>query len=249
MLHGGIVTLPASYEAAFDRMLAEVADAAVELDTPLVPFWPLCGARYDAELMVVGRAVNGWVEDWTSRRLRDPAQRQDAVAFLRHDAEPVARDRMEWVTALWGATSGYSTRRSAFWRVLRRISGGDDPAADWPSRLVWTNLYKVSPAVGWNPGSNLQRVQRASAALLLRLELESFAPQRVLALTGNWLLPFVGPLGLDLEPTSGLVEGVGYRGGSAWVVAKHPMTKPEDRYVREVRAAFADLGAPLNVLR
>jgi len=24
---------------------------------------------------------------------------------------------------------------------------------------VWTNLYKVSPGAGWNPGADLQRVQ------------------------------------------------------------------------------------------
>jgi|GEM_PF-6786194 len=36
------------------------------------------------------------------------------------------------------------------------------------------------------------------------------------------------------------------KGDCAWVVAKHPMMKPEGPFVREVLAAFADLGAPFD---
>src|SRR5450759_1448552 len=65
------------------------------------------------------------------------------------------RCRMGWVTELWDAREGYNTHRSAFWRVLRRIVLSDTtPGLDdsrWSSRLAWTNLYKVSPAAGWNP--------------------------------------------------------------------------------------------------
>lgn len=43
----------------------------------------------------------------------------------------------------------------------------------------------------------------------------------------------------------GLVEGLGERDGAAWVVAKHPMGKPEDRIVAEVTDAVAELGASI----
>jgi hypothetical protein len=151
---------------------------------------------------------------------------------------------MAWVSDLWRATTGYRTGRSAFWRVIRRVSAGDHADQDWPSRLVWTNLYKVAPAAGWNPGANLQRAQRALAIELLNIELGEYAPRRVLALTGSWIGSFEDGLGLSLEARTGLVEGVGMRGDAAWVVAKHPMGKPETRYVSEVRAAFAELGSP-----
>lgn len=64
------------------------------------------------------------------------------------------------------------------------------------------------------------------------------------------MLPAGGPdgrvgLGLDLDPRSGLVEAVGKKGDSAWVVAKHPMV-PEGPFVTEVLAAFAELGAPFS---
>jgi hypothetical protein len=241
--------LSRSYETIFDRTLEEVASATtdLDLDVPLVPFWPIRGAAYDGSLLVIGRSVNGWVMPWTPRQLREPSIRRSAVDWMRSNAEPVDGCRMGWVTDLWGAQEGYNAHTSAFWRVLRRIilSGGADD--HWSSQLAWTNLYKVSPAARGNPGAALQRAQRQSAIELLNLEVEQFAPRRVLALTGRWIGPFSDGLGLNLAPRSGLVEGVGKKGDCAWVVAKHPMLKPEDRFVGEVLAAFADLGAPFAV--
>lgn len=243
-------TLSRSYETIYERMLSEVASAVSDPDVPLVPFWPIRGAAYDGELLVIGRSVNGWIEDWTARQLRELPVRQSAVERMRSNAEPVDRCRMGWVTELWDAREGYNTHRSAFWRVLRRITANDTtPGLDdsrWSSRLAWTNLYKVSPAAGWNPGADLQRAQRGSAIELLNLEIKELAPRRVLALTGGWIGPFWDGLGLKLTTRSGLVEAVGMKGDCAWVVAKHPMVKPEGPLVREVLAAFADLGAPFD---
>lgn len=236
-------TLSAAYEADFDRMLADVA-AATEPDIRLVPFWPIRGASSDGQLLVIGRSVNGWVREWKAGELRDPVERASAVAWMRLDAEPSGRDRMRWVLDGWGATSGYNTRKSAFWRVLSRLVPGG-PAGDWPSCLVWTNLYKVSPAAGWGPEADLQQAQRGAAIELLRLELQTFSPSRVLALTGPFINPFKKDLDLNLEPRAGLVQGIGERDGAAWVVAKHPMAKPGDRFVDEVSKAFSELGRPL----
>jgi hypothetical protein len=97
-----------------------------------------------------------------------------------------------------------------------------------------------------NPGADLQRAQRRSATELLQLEIEAFAPRRILAVTGTWIEPFGDGLGLKLVPGSGLVEGVGELLGRACVVAKHPMRKPESPFVAEVLNAFADLGMPLG---
>lgn len=94
---------------------------------------------------------------------------------------------------------------------------------------MWTNLYKVAPTAGWNPGADLQRLQRTAATELLSLEIEAFAPRRLLALTGTWIAPFVEPLGLQLEAREGQVEEIGTRLSVPVVVAKHPIRKPEDR--------------------
>jgi hypothetical protein len=145
---------------------------------------------------------------------------------------------------LWGATDGYNTRLSAFWRVLVDLLGDrGDPAR--ASELVWTNLYKVSPAAGWNPGADLQRAQRTRAAELLRFELEAYRPRRVLALTGDWIVPFEAELSLELTWRDGLVVATAVRWGIPWVIARHPMKKPHVPFVAEVRDAFRALGAPL----
>jgi hypothetical protein len=242
--------LSKAYETEFERTLEDVAMAATELEVPLAPFWPLRGDAYDGGLLVIGRSVNGWIESWTAAQLRDPSIRRLAVEHMRSDAQPADRCRMAWVTDLAGPNDIYNTNRSAFWRVLRRIvlsdthSGVD--AGRWSSRLVWTNLYKVSPGAGWNPGSDLQRAQCRSAIELLRREIEEFAPRRVLALTGSWIGPFVDGLGLNLAARTGLVEGIGRQADCAWVVAKHPMVKPEGPFVGKVLAAFAELGASID---
>jgi len=232
-----------AYEAIFEELLAEVA-TTTEPSVPLVPFWPLCGASYAGDLLVVGRSVNGWVADRTAGQLRTQEGRRKVLGWLRRDAEPAHGDRMAWVIDLWGATAGYNTRRSAFWRVLADLTSGLGDR-QWPGRLVWTNLYKVAPAAGWNPGSDLQRAQRARAAELLRIELDAFRPRRVLALTGDWISPFSLALDLDLTTRAGLVVGTAERSGVPWVVAKHPMGKPHEPFVNAVRSAFDDLGTPL----
>ena len=235
--------LPTTYEAEFDALLSDVA-VATDPSVPLLPFWPLRGAGYDGDLLVIGRSVNGWVADWTAGQIRDGDVRGQVLDWMRRDAELAVGDRMAWVTDLWGATTGYNTRRSALWRVLADLTSGlGDPA--WPGRLVWTNLYKVSPAAGWNPGVDLQRAQRARAGAMLRTEVETYQPRRVLAMTGDWIHPFLASLDLELTRASGLVTGTATRAGVAWVVAKHPMGKPHAPFVAAVRAAFADSGAPL----
>jgi hypothetical protein len=112
--------------------------------------------------------------------------------------------------------------------------------------LAWTNLYKVAPAAGWNPGADLQVAQRPAAIDVLRAEIAALRPRRLLFMTGlGWLWPFGQRLGFRLERREGLVEAVGLQESTAIVVARHPMAKPQDAFVSEVSDAFARLGRPL----
>lgn len=45
-------------------MLGDVASTPGINPRQLAPFWPKVGARFDGGLMVVGRAVNGWIDLW-----------------------------------------------------------------------------------------------------------------------------------------------------------------------------------------
>jgi hypothetical protein len=242
----GAVALPDRYDQLYERLLADAAGAATNPGAEVTPFWPIIGWKYDGSLMVVGRSVNGWIENWPVGQLAEPSVRQQVVRTMRTDAEREDRCRMLWVTELAGKTAHrYNTNRSAFWRVLRSLTLQLTPAdpADWPSNLAWSNLYKLAPAAGWNPGADLQRAQRESAAALLAAEIEALKPARLIALTGRWwIAPFAESLGMSITWRDGLVEGVRTYGATRVVVARHPMGKPRERLVAEVLAAFGELG-------
>ncbi len=157
----------------------------------------------------------------------------------------VASDQcpMRWVNdcMTFPNVHDYNSRRSAFWRVVRRIAlalGVPDDAS-WSSHLAWSNLYKVAPSGGGNPSGTLLRVQESWIPSLLSAELEMFQPAVLLLLTGSdWLGSTLTGLGASMEARSGLVEGVGELTSSFVVVAKHPQGKPEDKFISEVVAAL-----------
>lgn len=189
-----MVALPSSYDATWDRMLAELPNAPRLRVRELTSFWPMVGIRYDRELMVVGRATNSWIPHWWADECHDPARRAEIIDETRTASASDGRCRMLWVTDRWSAgDAGYNTAGSAFWRAVREVAAGlsDEAAQDpeWPSRLAWPNLYKIGPyARNLRVPETLQRPQRDRGAELLRLELETYQPRRVLALTADLLV-------------------------------------------------------------
>jgi hypothetical protein len=233
--------LSSGYEVAYRELLGRVARTpSLEPEMRMAIFWPMVGHRYDGDLMVIGRAVNGWVVDLTVEEAGDAVKAETFVRAVRENSE---RDEMRWVTDLAGNRDGYNTSRSAFWRVNRRLAlpHDADPArqAEWSSHLVWTNLYKCAPVAGWNPGGDFLRTQTPMACRLLAREIDELEPKRIVALTGrSWFEPFADYLGLDVGWRSGLVEGVATYGRRPIVVARHPMGKPEGPFVAEVLTAL-----------
>lgn len=240
----------------FDQLLRTAGEQRSAFpEQALTAFWPMCGHNWKRELMVVGRAVNGWTDDWSPVRAVDLAGRLEIRAMtLRASQGDGSGCPMLWVSMSWGARVGYNTKRSAFWRVIRRavsdlgICDPDLPA--WPSSLTWTNLYKLSPAAGGNPSGALIRLQHDLCVELLRHEIVEYQPARMLFLTGmDWAAPFLSAIG-DFAPRwrgSGSVQAAGamkIRGlpsAAAVVVAQHPQGKGDGTYVEPFRDAWAAL--------
>ena len=128
---------------------------------------------------------------------------------------------------------------------MRRIALADHPewAPDWPSHIAWSNLAKGAPWEGGNPASAVLAAQRGHAGTsLLARELTELRPRRVVALTGSWWFsPFADALDLPLEPRTGLVEAVGRRDGTSFVVAVHPMTRSPGAVADAVVSALAEV--------
>ena len=131
---------------------------------------------------------------------------------------------------------------SAFWRVIREVMKGLEIASEndpWFSYLVWSNLYKVSPAEGGNPGNKLCCIQLKGCKSLFDTELDIYRPSRLLLLAGwDWARDFVTN-DCRTHNNAGFVEATGRRRKTRIVVARHPQGKPEAEWVKDVLAAFA----------
>lgn len=216
-------------------IVRSVTNAHPGQDPPsLALFAAARGSNSTGELMVVGRATNGW----GGQRFREARRESD-------------RD----VDAIVGAAFGQTTwidsgptreTRSAFWRVCRRISadllGPVPPITAWSSRLIWSNLYKVAPALQGNPSGRLLRLQHAGAKRLLFAEFEHFRPRRVLLLTGwDWAKDFLDGLeSCGPFPRPDCVQEVlRLPHGALAVVVRHPQGKPEGPIRTGAVRAFA----------
>ena len=156
------------------------------------------------------------------------------------------RPRLPTISRLnWSHTNKGATRYCTACAVVDRLGVANVEKDDWPSRLVWSNLYKVAPAAGGNPSNALCNVQLAGCIDLFRVELATYAPQRLLLLTGlSWAEPFLHQLTPALSRTVDCkhVEATGYLrhsgGETQVVVAAHPQGQVRESWVTEVEHTF-----------
>jgi len=230
-----------------ETILCPVVDEYKKPSEALCGFMALKGHKYDGRLMVVGRAVNSWGDGKSTAELTAKAVRKKFIdQFYFQDTEC----QMRWVAGEAHYTGGYNTNRSAFWRVVRRVSKRlgvwyDEPEEDWSSHLVWSNLYKIAPHSGGNPSNRLCSIQEKGCIELLNEEIREYAPEKLLFLTGwNWAEAFLKGHDFRLTGTNGFVDAFGTINTSGrnreipFVVAKHPQGKPESDWVEEVIARF-----------
>lgn len=220
-------------------------------------FLAMTGRAYRGELMVIGRAVNGWLETPIAPyRLSDTAYAVDqARAIQQKSTTDETKCPMRWITCQWSSGDGYHTNKSAFWRCVRQVVGelgvadisdaGDDCEDckerhnTWSSLLAWSNLYKLSRHDGGNPSQTLRKIQRLGCLELFDLEMKHYKPKRLLFLTGiDWAEPFLGKTRQTSKAASHYVEDRGFLGSTRYVVAKHPQGKPESEWTKEVIDSF-----------
>jgi len=242
-------------------ILYPVAEHADKLKTePISGFLVARGQFYDGRLMVVGRATNGWeTEEWKEGILPSELVQSGVIPSyansVYHRSNAGNPCPLKWVSDRWGQNDKkYNTRRSAFWRVIRGVMIGlglaFDNQEDWPSYLVWSNLYKVAPTKAGNPGETLCRLQHDGCIRLLRLEVETYRPERILFLTDYqwWARPFLEQIGAHMHesPNTRQVRAAGRlevdpTHSARVVVSTHPMRKPHQPWVNEAVAAFTSL--------
>jgi len=145
----------------------------------LTAFASMKGERFAGELVVVGRAVNGWGPCFTlSELLEDGALNRIVEKIVQSSRDRGEKNEcpMLWVGNDWvnrGNKGEYYASRSAFWRVTRAVADAlgvaDVNEPSWPTYLAWSNLYRVAPFCGGqslsipvpSTGSRLHRSPRS----------------------------------------------------------------------------------------
>ena len=256
--------LPREIERIFEEeILAPVGAAEAGGPNCLTGFLPIEGDLYGpGGLMVVGRATNDWRTHihWNCLG-SDKSRKEYTQEVVSANSDPEGKCPMVWVKELWGNTecskkygTKYNTKRSAFWRVIQKVTSYipiTEDESNFSSWLVWSNLYKLSPTSG-NPGAKLRRLQLEGCKSSFKREIDVFRPGRLLLLTGlEWAGPFLEELCIDSKDDDDL-EHVELKGrlhypegnSASLVVAKHPQGKKEDIWIDQVVKAFSMTGAP-----
>jgi len=208
-----------------------------------------------AELMVIGRAVNGWQDKpWKPEDLNE--NKIEEIIKELYDFPP-----MRWIIECLTNPekyNNYKTSRSAFWRVVKLLTGklgiADVTKPDWPTYLIWSNLYKISPFHGGNPSNSLAEFQRKECVDLLKEEISQWQPQRIIFLTGiDWAEKFFtedrdesGKINIESCYKKYSDLKVQWSGKlllpqcnpTTFVVASHPQRKPESPLTEEIMKYF-----------
>jgi hypothetical protein len=215
----------------------------------VVGFLPVEGRAYSGELMVVGRAVNGW------KTCLHPPQKFADEAFARQYAEGVlsvsrSEEKDCPMKSMLDEWQGEKKRIPPFFAATREITkrlgiANDIKNNDWASQLLWSQLYKLSPARG-NPTGELayrQRCETYNCVDLLKVEIKRCRPKRLLFLTGwkDWARNFIDNLN---ERTGGYIEALGNLQSenhqTRVVVACRPEGRRLQDFAEQVAEAFGD---------
>jgi len=229
------------------QLLQEIGRSGDKLaDIELSGFLATEGAAYVGELMWIGRAPNGWEiigspHDFASSQYVD--RTIENLGNADRDTCP-----LRWITQDWGQKTKYNPATSAFWRTAKRtLLAPNEIDEVWSSRLVWSNLYKIAPSKGGNPGSKLQKIQFHFCRDILVEEIVAFRPRRVVFATGmDWAEPFLDNPLFSRTDSKGLGQNVLGLGDlilneekiGRFVIAPHPERKKEGPWVQEVRTAL-----------
>lgn len=209
----------------YKKLLNEVTFE--DICTFCVQWGPKFPKENNTGLLFIGKAVNGWVNDETD------------VDVLFGDSDNRVfdrKDQMVWVNNAEGGES-YNTKKSAFWRVVKRISAKYYPE-DWYTNIAWSNLCKIAPFSQGNPSDKLYYEQLESCQQILSREIEILSPKVVIMFTSGWEKDFLNYLNDNNELQSqSTIEWDGYKTqlyvikGTKFIVSQHPQGKAEDKHV------------------
>ena len=91
------------------------------------------GSNYKGELMVVGRAANGWNDGWKTGDL----QGDSLVDYVQKIYQESLADPLQWVHDFWkqkykeNGDRHWCAAKSPFWQLVRQVTKRILPSQDW----------------------------------------------------------------------------------------------------------------------
>ena len=215
------------------------------------------GRNGGIKLMIVGRAVNGWLTLDTSNEqtFGNAAQESfDAEGFAWIDnSGDSLRNRPQ------AGESTYYLSKSSFWRTSKNIWEGLSQMQEksWIDYIAWSNIYKIAPLMTGNPTTNMCVAQMDACRKILKAEIEAYKPSHILFITGyEWwfydktnkcgisnLFDYLTFYGNNSRCNDIYVEGSAYytlNDGTSIpvVITCRPETRPEDKFTSQVLDCF-----------
>lgn len=159
------------------------------------------------------------------------------------------------------AENPYYLTRSPLWNYTKEIwdllsgktEGDNSQDYSWDKRwfekIVWTNLYKIAPQGGGNPGKRMRKAQAAVCKKLLAAEIQKFQPTHILMMTDlDWFEPFADIFSdvnrnifrnlAGAKQNCEYVKAIARYGDCKVIVACRPEIRPKKAYTDEVVSCF-----------
>ena len=241
--------------------------------TPLTSSIAFKGKKYDdskTKLIAIGRAMNGWEAPFSScKSIEDLITK---ILDQKFSFSDVIRRKEK-------TQHSYLYIRSKFWKLIKYVleefgeandewydDNNDNSNMNWNEKIVWSNLYKVSPRYKGNPDNQLIKKTLKTNIDILKFEIDENKPEKILFVTDEWYLKpfpdmpaFVDEFGIkfdhfDQQESKRCVIGSGTYGKAKIVVCTRPdIWGSTNQYVRnmakEIKEAFdpikSDLQSPL----
>lgn len=228
------------------------------------------------KFMLIGRAVNGWDEkrDYADALTQDEFV-ESSLANLYNEPTVLCggKDRFEWIgdprdeysapvnkfrpgidSSESSITNSPYHLSAPLWNYAKEIwcnLNGHTLETAWTDRwfehIVWSNLYKIAPALGGNPDEKLRKLQLETSTKLLVQEISHFQPTHILFMTGykDWFEKFNKPCFRNEIATVSdhkYVEAAGIWTADTFssriVVAQRPEMRNKEQYVSDVVSMF-----------
>lgn len=204
------------------------------------------GSKYDKcsqKIMIVGRAMNGWEDDQKYTSTDDfldtfLSECQNTSETKNVFDDVVNREGFKSE----GRKRNYLYIRSKFWKLIHYTLKefgmandnwyADDKGGnmDWNQKIVWSNLYKVSPYAEGNPTQALMKLNMQEYIDILKSEIAEHSPDKIIFITDKWFIEpnenspsFKEALGIKfIEKPNTCIVGTGQYKKSSIVVCTRP---------------------------